>query len=70
MPDPMFNAYSPYLAGIDGTALIFAARTLREVREALDRGAGFRTDTASRSLGNALVEADRIREILKQREAA
>ena len=41
---------------------------IESAREALDRGAGFRTNTASRNLGNALVEADRIREILKQRE--
>ena len=66
----MFNAHSPYHDGIDGMNLVFAAKVLRDVREALEHGVGFRPGAAESSLGRALKDADQIQELLKQRKAA
>ena len=66
--EAMFTTYNPYQNGIYGTDLVFAAKTMREVREALEHDQDFATDVARRQFQAVMYETRRIAEILRERE--
>jgi len=66
--EAMFTVYNPYQNGIYGTDLVFAAKTMREVREALEHDKDFATDVARRQFQAVMYETRRIAEIMRGRE--
>lgn len=69
MDEQTFRIWGEYAGGIDAFNLLFAARTLRDVLEALEHNRDFKSDCAVRAMEDCLAHAERIRTLLDHREA-
>ena len=64
----MFRAHNPFASGIDGIDLIFAARTIFEIRQALEFSTPILTDTARSKIAEILIDAHTIRRLQRKTE--